>query len=57
MKLRLFALRDTRTNKPVAELFFSAKPDARKERDARNAQAGGGLVYVITYGPDHRHFK
>lgn len=58
MKLRLFALRDTRTNKVVADLSFPAKPDARLERDLRNkAVAANDMTYVITYGPDHRHYK
>ena len=55
MKLRLFALRDTRTNQVVPQLFFPNKPEARKERDLRNGD--GGLTYVITYGPDHRHYR
>ncbi|MBS0453997.1 MAG: hypothetical protein JSS14_22065 [Proteobacteria bacterium] len=57
MKLRLFALRDTRTNKTVPELHFPNKPEARAERDARNRQLGEGLTYVVTYGPDHRHYR
>ena len=51
MKLRLFALRDTRTNKVIPDLFFASKPEAKKERDRRNADGG---QYVVTVGPDHR---
>ena len=54
MKLRLFALRDTSTNKLLAERFFHDKPAAKKERDRLNA-AGGS--YVVTAGPDHRRYK
>lgn len=54
MKLRLFALRDTSTNKLLAEQFFHDKPAAKKERDRLNA-AGGS--YVVTAGPDHRRYK
>lgn len=51
MKLRLFALRDTTINKLLPNVYFSDKPAAKRERDARN-QAGGS--YVVTPGPDHR---
>lgn len=54
MKLRLFALRDTSTNKLVPELFFNDKLAAKKERDTRNAQ---GAQLVVTPGPDHRRFN
>jgi hypothetical protein len=57
MKLRLFALRDTRTNTVVPGLTFPAKPDARLERDSRNSLgAPGNMAYVITYGPDHHRY-
>lgn len=54
MKLRLFALRDTHTNKVIPDLFFASKPEAKKERDLRNA-AGGS--YVVTVGPDHHRYN
>lgn len=51
MKLRLFTLRDTTTNKVVPDLYFSSKPEAKRERDSREAGK-----YVVTTGPDHhRH--
>lgn len=50
MKLRLFALRDISTGKVVPELFFTSKPEAKKERDAR----GGPTKFSVTTGPDHR---
>lgn len=50
MKLRLFALRDNATGKVVPELFFTSKPEAKKERDAR----GGPTKFSVTTGPDHR---
>ena len=51
MKLRLFALRDTQTNKPVPGTFFASKPEAKRARDELN---NGVQRYVVTTGPDHR---
>ena len=51
MKLRLFALRDTQTNKPVPGTFFASKPEAKRQRDVLNA---GTSRYVVTLGPDHQ---
>lgn len=54
MKLRLFALRDTSTNKLLPNVYFPDKVAAKRERDTRN-QAGGS--YVVTPGPDHRRYS
>ena len=54
MKLRLFALRDTTTNKIVPDLFFPSKPEAKKARDERNKD---GAALVVTPGPDHRRSR
>lgn len=54
MKLRLFALRDTITNKLIPDLFFPTKPEAKKARDDYNK--GGGSC-VVTPGPDHRRAR
>lgn len=54
MKLRLFALRDTQTNKTVPDLYFAGKPEAKRKRDELNA---GASRYVVTAGPDHRKSK
>lgn len=54
MKLRLFALRDTKTNKTLPDFFFYDKPTAKKERNARNSNGGS---YVVTPGPDHRRAR
>ena len=51
MKLRLFSLRDTRTNKILSDTYFSSKPEAKRARDAANENGG---QYVVTPGPDHR---
>lgn len=51
MKLRLFALRDTRTNKILSDTYFSSKPEAKRARDAANENGG---QYVVSPGPDHR---
>lgn len=54
MKLRLFALRDTQTNKPVPDTFFASKPEAKRARDDLNK---GTLRYIVTPGPDHHKAK
>ena len=54
MKLRLFALRDTSTNKLLPDVFFHEKKAAKVERNQRNAEGG---QYVVTPGPDHRKNK
>lgn len=54
MKLRLFALRDTQTNKPVPDTFFASKPEAKRARDELN---NGVQRYVVTPGPDHHKAK
>jgi hypothetical protein len=51
MKLRLFALRDTASNKVIPDLYFADKQAAKRERDKRNAEGG---KYNVTPGPDHR---
>lgn len=51
MKLRLFALRDTHTNKPVLGTFFPSKSEAKCARDELNK---GTTRYVVTLGPDHQ---
>lgn len=54
MKLRLFALRDTSTNKLLPNTYFGDKVAAKRERDELN-KAGGS--YVVTPGPDHRRYS
>lgn len=49
---RLFALRNTQTNKIVADRVFSDKKTAKKARDELNTQADA-QIYIITPGPDH----
>lgn len=56
MKLRLFALRDTQTNKLVPDLYFVSKPEAKRARDLHNSSSNSAR-YVVTPGPDHRKFK
>lgn len=56
MKLRLFALRDSTTNKIVPGQFFSDKQAAKQARNENNAAAGYAR-YVVTNGPDHRRYK
>lgn len=51
--LRLFALRDTASGRLMPDLYFSSKPDAKRERD----KLGGPPRYCVTYGPDHRLFR
>lgn len=54
MKLRLFALRDTSTNKIVPDLYFTDKQKAKEARNERNRNGGS---YVVTPGPDHRRAR
>ena len=50
MKLRLFALRDSHTNKHVPDLYFSDKSMAKRKRDELNS---GTDQYRVSHGPDH----
>jgi len=54
MKLRLFALRDLRTNQILPHVFFGSKSEAKTRRDELNID--GAPLYCVTYGPDHRHY-
>lgn len=47
--LKLFALRDTTTNKLVPSLFFNSKKEAKQTRDNMPNT-------VVTYGPDHKKY-
>lgn len=47
---RLFALRNTHTNRLVPDEFFGAKPAAKARRNELN---GNTQQFVVTYGPDH----
>ena len=57
MNLRLFALRNAASKKVVDGVFFADKISAKKARDTYNAQATGGVQYVVTPGPDHRRYR
>lgn len=60
MKLRLFSVRDSRTKNPSNGEYFSSKPEAKARRDQLNAEQDTNThlkTWVVTYGPDHRHFK
>lgn len=52
MKLRLFAIKDLRTNRLVPDLYFSSKQQAKAVRDEL-----GPNNHCVTYGPDHRHYR
>lgn len=54
MKLRLFAIRDTQTNKLVPDAYYVSKLDAKRARDGLN---GPSKRYVVSPGPDHHKFK
>lgn len=53
MNLRLFALRNTQTNKLVTSDYYTSKPAAKRARDQANKEAGQD-IYVVSPGPDHR---
>lgn len=64
--LKLFTIRDPRTNKRIPDLFFTAKPAARVKRDELNAamprdpqrpNAMPTASYTIATGPDHKSYK
>lgn len=48
---KLFALRDTRTNK-ITTTYFGDKQKAKEARDELNSSEGNH--YVVTRGPDHK---
>ena len=56
MKLPLFALRDTRTNKTLPNTFFSSKSEAKRTRDQLNS-TNSAANYVVTPGPDHHKYR
>jgi hypothetical protein len=66
MTLKLFTLRDPSTGRPVKDLFFANKAEARAHRDRLNVDAPRDPThpdamapnsFVITLGPDHRNFR
>lgn len=53
---KLFALRDTHTNKLVPNAFFANKGEAKVKRGSLNPKDADGnevMQYVVTLGPDH----
>lgn len=54
--MKLFAIRDTSSNKLVPGEDFKSKPEAKRRRDELNEEAGSKSRYVVTPGPDHRKF-
>ena len=56
MKLRLFALRDTQTNKTLPDTFFPSKSEAKRMRDQLNS-THSAANYVVTPGPDHHKYR
>jgi hypothetical protein len=60
---RLFALRNT-SNGELSTEFFSSKPNAKRRRDTLNGgtpvelkEQDKPVLWVVTNGPDHRHFE
>lgn len=56
---KLFALRDTHTNKLVPNAFFASKSDAKAARGHLNPKDTDGkevMQVVATLGPDHWKF-
>ena len=54
MKLRLFAIRDTQSNKLIPDVYYVSKPEAKRARDNMN---GATSRYVVTPGPDHYKYR
>lgn len=53
--MKLFGIKNTKTNALVSNLFFREKKEAKTERDKMNQEEPG--LYVVSPGPDHRKFK
>lgn len=53
MTMKLFAVRHIHSRVPEPGTYPN-KPEARAARDALNTLKAN--QYVITYGPDHRHY-
>ncbi len=59
--MKLFGIKDTRTNNLLSGLFAAKREDLKDERDKLNRAEAETAVepprYCITYGPDHRHYN
>lgn len=53
--MKLFAIRNSVTNRIIPNTYFADKALAKKARDALTAQTQQD--HKLTYGPDHRKFK
>ena len=59
--LRLFQITDTSSRRPVPDLYFGDREQAKAKRRTLNGgaerEAAGHLQYVVSPGPDHRNYK
>jgi hypothetical protein len=54
--MKLFGIKDTRTNKFVPDMWGQRRDQLKEYRDELN-KAEGEVVYTISFGPDHHEFK
>lgn len=53
--MKLFAIKNTNTNRIVPDTYFADKMLAKKARNTISEQTG--QPHVVTFGPDHKLFK
>jgi hypothetical protein len=54
--MKLFGIKDTRTNKFVPNMYGQRRDELKVHRDELN-KVEGGTIYIISPGPDHHNFK
>jgi len=56
MDKKLYQITEVATRKPVPGLFFADKAQAKSKRKELNNSDPEKLAFVVSPGPDHRHF-
>lgn len=57
MDKKLYQITEVATRKPVPGLFFADKAQAKAKRKELNNTDPEKLNYVVSLGPDHRHYS
>lgn len=57
MSKKLYQITDTVLRKAVPGLYFGDKVAAKAKRTELNAEHAEGLRFVVSPGPDHKHFS